>query len=119
MIIRQANKEDLLSVGKVQVSSNHSTYIGIMPEDYLTNMSYENKASEWEEKLFSERSTQFMYVAENDDKNIVGYAAGSLVRTNDLFEREISSIYILKEFQCKGIGKLLIKAMVTNFIEQC
>lgn len=117
MIIRQANKEDLLSVGKVQVSSNRSTYMGIMPEDYLNNMSYENKASEWKEKLFSEKSTQFMYVAENDNKNIVAFAAGSLVRTNDLFEREIYSIYILKEFQHKGIGTLLIKAMVTNFIE--
>jgi ribosomal protein S18 acetylase RimI-like enzyme len=117
MIIRQANEEDLLSVGKVQVSSNRSTYMGIMPEDYLNNMSYENKASEWKEKLFSEKSTQFMYVAENDDKNIVGFVAGSLIRTNDLFEREIYSIYILKEFQHKGIGKLLIKAIVTNFIE--
>lgn len=117
MIIRQANKEDLLSVGKVQVISNRSTYMGIMPEDYLNNMSYENKASEWKEKLFSEKSTQFMCVAENDHKNIVGFAAGSLARTNDLFEREIYSIYILKEFQRKGIGKLIIKEMVTNFIE--
>ena len=47
----------------------------------------------------------------------VGFVSGSLVRTNDLFEGEIFSIYILKEFQRKGIGKLLIKAMVSNFIE--
>ncbi|MGL4773379.1 MAG: GNAT family N-acetyltransferase [Clostridium sp.] len=117
MIIKEANKENLLSVAKVQVSSNRSTYMGIMPEEYLNNMSFEEKAREWKEKLFNEESTQFMYVVENDDKNIVGFAVGSLVRTNDFFEREIFSIYILKEFQRKGIGKLLIKAMVTNFIK--
>lgn len=117
MIIRQANKSDLLSIGKVQVDSNRSTYVGIMPEDYLNNLSYESKASEWEEKLFSEKSTQFMYVAEDDYSNIVGFASGSLVKTNDLFEREIYSIYILKKFQRKGIGRLLIKAIIKKFIE--
>ena len=117
MIIREANKNDLSSIGKVQVDSNRSTYIEIMPEKYLNNLSYESKASEWDEKLFNVNSKQFMYVAENDDANIVGFASGSLVRTNDLFEREIYSIYILKEFQRKGIGQLLIKAIITKFIE--
>lgn len=117
MIIREATKNDLISIGKVQVKSNCSTYLGIMPEDYLNNLSYESKSSEWEERLFNEKSTQFMYVAENDDSNIVGFASGSLVRTNDLFEREIYSIYILKEFQRKGIGKLLIEASIRKFME--
>lgn len=117
MILREANKEDLLSIGKVQVDSNRSTYVGIMPEDYLNNLSYKSKASEWDEKLFNDKSTQFMYVAEADDGNIIGFASGSLVRTNDLFEREIYSIYILKEFQRKGTGMLLIKAIITKYIE--
>jgi GNAT superfamily N-acetyltransferase len=91
--------------------------MGIMPEDYLNNLSYESKATEWKEKLFNEKTTQFMYVAENDDSKIVGFASGSLVRTSDLFERELYSIYILKEFQRKGIGRLLVKAIITKFIE--
>ena len=117
MIIREANERDLLSIGKVQVESNRSTYVGIMPEDYLNNLSYESKASEWKEKLFSDKSTQFMYVAENYDSNIVGFSSGSLFRTNDLFEREIYSIYILKEFQHKGIGRLLVDVMINKYIE--
>lgn len=117
MNIREVTKKDLLSIGKVQVKSNRSTYQGIMPEDYLNNLSYESEAIKWEEKLFSERCTQFMYLAESDDANIVGFVAGSLDRTNNLFEREIYSIYILKEFHHKGIGKLLIQAMVRKFIE--
>jgi ribosomal protein S18 acetylase RimI-like enzyme len=117
VIIREANEKDLLLIGRVQVESNRSTYIGIMPEDYLNSLSYENKACEWKEKLFSDKSTQFMYVAENDDSNIVGFVSASLFRTSNLFEREIYSIYILKEFQRKGIGKLLIDAIVKKYIE--
>jgi len=117
MILRDANKEDLLAIAKVQVDSNRSSYIGIMPEGYLNNLSYGSKASEWDEKLFNEKSTQFMYVVETGNGNIVAFASASLVRTNDLFERELYSIYILKEFQRKGIGRLLIKAIITKFTE--
>lgn len=117
MILREATKDDLISIGKVQVDSNRSTYVGIMPEDYLKNLSYEDKANEWNEKLFNEKCTQFMYVVETDDANIIGFASASLVGTNNLFERELYSIYILKEFHRNGIGRLLIKAIVTKFIE--
>jgi len=117
MIIREANKEDSFSIAKVQVDTNRSTYKGIMTEDYLNNLSYESKAKDWEKKLFNEDSNEFMYVAEIDNTKIIGFASASLFRTNDSFEREIYSIYILKEFQRKGIGKLLIEAIVEKFIE--
>lgn len=117
MIIREAKKEDLLSVAKVQVDSNRTTYIGIMPEDYLNNLSFESKSKEWEERLFCENSKEFMYVAEVDNGQIVGYVSASFNRTDTLFEGEINSIYILQEFQSKGIGRLLFKSIVTKYIE--
>ena len=117
MIIREANRKDLFSIAKVQVDSNRSTYKGIIPEEYLNSLSYESKEKYWDERLFSENSKEFMYVAEASDAGIVGFASASLVRTHDLFERELYKIYILKEFQRKGIGKLLIKAVIRKFAE--
>jgi len=117
MIIREAQKEDSLSIAKVQVDSNRTTYKGIMTEDYLNSLSYESKANDWDVKLFHEDSKEFAYVAEADNAQIVGFATVSLIRTHDLFEREIYTIYILKEFQRKGIGKQLIQAIITQFIE--
>ena len=117
MILREANRGDLFSIAKVQVDSNRSTYVKIMPEDYLNNLTYESKANEWDERLFNQKNTEFMYVVENGNAKIVGFASASLFRTNDLFERELYSIYILKEFQRKGMGKLLIKAIITKFTE--
>lgn len=117
MIIREANRQDLFSIAKVQVDSNRTTYRDIMPEHYLEGLSYESKASEWNKRLFDTKKTEFMYIAETDDRNIVGFASASLDKTNDIYEREIYSIYILQEFQRIGIGKLLFKSIIERYIE--
>jgi len=118
MIIREAKREDLLSIANVQIDSNRSTYKGNMPDDYLNNLSPDQKAKEWEERLFINSNKELMYVAETSDGNIVAFASASLGRADDVFEREINSIYILKAFQRQGIGYLLIKAIISNFIEE-
>jgi hypothetical protein len=46
MLIRKANEGDIFPIGRVQVESNRSTYVGIMPGDYLNSLSYESKAIE-------------------------------------------------------------------------
>jgi len=118
MIIRKPTKKDLFSIAKVQISSNRSTYKGIMCENYLNNLSCESISKEWDEKLFEKNNKEFMYVAETDCANIVGFASGSLIKTNNLFELEVTKIYILKDFQSKGIGKLLMKAIITKFAKE-
>ncbi|MDP4094637.1 MAG: GNAT family N-acetyltransferase, partial [Bacillota bacterium] len=115
MIIREAIRDDLLSVARVQVESSRSAYRGIMPDSYLDNMSYEIKAREWDERLFGGGSTEFMYVAETDNAGIVGYASASKTRINEIYERELISLYILKEFQRNGIGKQLFEAVISEF----
>ncbi len=117
MTIREANKQDLFSIARVQVDSNRSSYKGIMPEHYLEGLTYESKAIEWDKRLFDNKATELMFVAETDNKNIVGFAAISLVETNNAYERELYSIYILKEFQRIGIGKLLFKAIIERYIK--
>jgi len=118
MIIREANMKDLQSIAKVHVDSSRTTYRGTIPDDYLDNLSYESKSKYWQESLFSDNRSQFMYIAETDDKNLVGFASAGLARTNDYYERELYKIYILKEFQRKGTGKLLMKAIVRKLLDE-
>ncbi|MFZ5966407.1 MAG: GNAT family N-acetyltransferase [Bacillota bacterium] len=114
--IRKAKHSDLYSVGVVQVESNRSTYNGIMPETYLQNLSYEEKAESWERRLFGDHISEFMYVAECSENGVIGFVAASTVKTNDSYERELNAVYILKEYQGKGIGKMLINAVVSDYI---
>lgn len=45
MLIRKANEGDIFPIGRVQVESNRSTYVGIMPGDYLNSLSYESNVN--------------------------------------------------------------------------
>ncbi len=58
-----------------------------------------------------------VYVAETEENKIVGFASVSVERTNDLAEKELLSIYILKEYQQKGIGRQLIKKVISNCVQ--
>lgn len=116
--IRKADQSDLYSIAVVQVDSNRSTYAGIMPDDYLNNLSYEDKADSWKSRLFGNGSSEIMYVAECSENGIVGFTAASTIKTDDFYERELSAIYILNEFQGRGIGKSLIEAVVSDYISE-
>lgn len=116
MIIREAKENDLINVGRVQVESNRTTYHGIMPDDYLNNLSFEEKAKEWRTRLFKGNRDHYMYVAENDDRDIIGFIAGSLEHSDCLYEGEILSFYIIKEYQGRGIGKQLLKALFQRYV---
>ncbi len=52
-------------------------------------------------------------MAENDEGQIVGFSSGGKERSGEYkeFQGELTSIYILKEFQGQGIGKALVQSV--------
>ncbi|MGY0375273.1 N-acetyltransferase family protein [Clostridium sp. JNZ J1-5] len=114
MIIREYKKEDLRSVAKVHVDTWNSTYENIFPEEYLKNRTYDNQLKKWIERLSNSATNEFMFVAENEDGQVIGFSTGSLSNKNCTFDRTIYTLYILKEYQKMGIGKLLVKAVASK-----
>ena len=114
--IRKAVPYDAKGIAKVHVESWKSTYINIVPEDFLNNLSYEKRADYW----FSVIPDGGVYVAEDDNNQIVGFASGGKERSGDYsnYNGEIYAIYILKEYQGGGIGKLLIEPIVKELTSQ-
>ncbi|EPZ52572.1 hypothetical protein N007_20490 [Alicyclobacillus acidoterrestris ATCC 49025] len=56
-----------------------------------------------------------MFVAVNDEGQIVGFADGGRERSGDpSYDGELYAIYLLKEHQRKGIGKLLFHHVVSH-----
>lgn len=115
MVIREYRKEDLYSVAKIHVDTWNSTYFDIFPEGYLKSRTYEMQKKKWIDRLFSNEDTkEFMFVAENENGDVVRFSTGSL---NDLcseFDSTLYTLYILKNYQNKGIGKSLIKAVASK-----
>jgi hypothetical protein len=65
--IRAAEIEDAPGIVRVHVDSWRTTYAGIVPADYLANLSYQRRTTLWEDVLRNAASRQqFAFVAENE-----------------------------------------------------
>lgn len=115
MIIRLAVLSDAKGIAKVHVDSWRSTYATIIPDEYLNGLSYEGREKLWEDNMSKSR----VYVAENEKGEIVGFSVGGKERSEKYkdFTGELYAIYILKEYQGQGIGKMLIKSVIDDLIK--
>ncbi|HWJ78525.1 MAG TPA: GNAT family N-acetyltransferase [Niallia sp.] len=105
MLIRTAKSYDAKSIAKVHVDSWLSTYKGIVPDAYLETLSYEEREELWNTVI----PNGSVFVAEEENGKIIGFANGGKERSGDYpgYKGELYAIYILKEYQGKGIGTLL------------
>ena len=116
MIVREANIADAPAIAVVNVDTWRTAYRKIVPADYLANISYEKRESNWQGILSNVKNTgDFVCVAENDSGQIVGFAAGGCERTGKyVYEGELFAIYILEAYQRQGIGRKLVRAVATK-----
>lgn len=113
MKIRTAVLNDASGIGRVHVNSWRTTYQTIIPDDILNNLKYEDKIRQWQNNI--EDPGQFIIVAEADQE-IVGYAATEARLINKrTYSHHLTSIYTLKEYQGKGLGRQLLHEIFRHF----
>lgn len=114
MKIRKANLEDAKGIAKVHVDSWRTTYKHILPKDFLQKLSYDQRTNSWNQNLSEEDNT--IFVAENSDGEIIGFGTCGKRETNHVnHSGDLTSIYLLEEYQGKGIGKQLMEQLFTHF----
>ncbi len=105
---RKANVEDAPAIAKVHVESWRKSFAGIVPQEFLDNLNVEKRDGAFRER-FGEANYK-MFVAETASDGIVGFADFGKSREKDFaFEAELYAIYLLSEFQGKGIGENLFR----------
>ncbi|WML57692.1 GNAT family N-acetyltransferase [Neobacillus sp. PS2-9] len=116
MNIRKAVMSDAKGIAKVHVDSWRTTYANIIAEDFLKQLSYESREQLW----ISAIPNGGVYVAENDEGTIVGFSSGGNERSGEYpgFSGELYAIYILKEYQGRGLGKALVKPIIKELQDQ-
>lgn len=113
--IRKATLTDAKGLARVHVDSWRTTYLNIVPDEYLNSLSYENFEQRWINNL----PNGGVYVAETESGEIVGFSSGGKERSGKYtgFDGEIYAIYILKEYQGQGIGRELVKPITVELKE--
>lgn len=98
--------DDLLSVSRVYAESWKSAYHGLLPQDYLDNLSI----GRWVPNLKQPGRNSLILL---DDVKIVGAASYCSSRVPELAGwGEIISIYLLPDYWGKGYGRKLFSAAV-------
>lgn len=119
MIIRQAYPFDAPGIASVSVESWRTTYDGIIPERFLARLSQIDRQAAYEKRLsfLCGPTSEFAYIAEDDNDRIIGFAYAGPRRThrND-YIGEIYALYLLQEYQRQGIGRRLTSAVVRHFL---
>lgn len=125
MNFRLAAIDDVPGIVKVRVDTWRTAYKHIFPADFLKNMSYEDKEGRWRQIFTNPERDIFFYIAETDAKEIVGFALGGLEQYDltlnipaiKKYVGEIMAMYVLKEYQQRGIGLKLVKKVVERLLE--
>lgn len=113
MIIREARLEDVQGMARVVVNTWLTTYRGLMPDEHLDKLSYEDKELKYRELLQNPIKDKFTFVAESNAGNVVGVVIAGLERTgNTIYKGEIYAIYLLEDYQRKGLGKKLFREAI-------
>lgn len=114
--IRNAILSDAKGIAKVHVDSWRTTYAGIVPEPFLQQLTYESRENLWKSAI----PHGHVFVAQNEQGDIIGFACGDKERSGDYenYEGELYAIYILQEYQGQGIGRRLVTPVVKQLLDK-
>src|SRR5712692_5946303 len=115
--IREARCGDAAGIAQVHVDAWRTTYRGIVPDDHLANLSVARHERFWAEVTCDATRAEFVYVAEDADNQIVGFASGGPERTGHAeYKGELYAIYLLAAYQQQGIGRRLSAAVAARLL---
>jgi ribosomal protein S18 acetylase RimI-like enzyme len=118
MLIRPAKPDDLQAVSKVCVESWRATYEGLAPEVFVRGITVESAADIFGRSLNNKEYLYFLHVAETPEAKIIGFADGGRERSRpEKGIGELYGLYLLKEFQGRGIGRALFQAAVKSLAQ--
>ncbi len=105
---RQSNISDANGIARVHVDTWRTTYAGIVPEDFLRNLSYERRERQWQNFHTNPEPRSHLWVALDRDE-IVGFSSGGRERGAGEPDGEVYAIYLLSKYHGQGIGRELFQ----------
>ncbi len=113
--IRIAQGSDAAAIAHVHVQSWKTAYEAILPKQYLASLNEAERVPLWQDWLTREAS---IFLAEVGGE-VVGFAAGGAIREPlQAYDSELYTLYLLKDAQGLGLGKALLRTVISALIEK-
>src|SRR5947209_6632402 len=108
MRIREARLGDEAVMARVSVDSYRAAHRDQVPQESLMRYTYEESERNWARTLRelsqNDEREEYIYVAENDARDIIGIAMGGPESSNqDLYKGAIYFLYLLPAYHRRGI----------------
>ena len=110
--IREATFADVPALAHLHVVTFRETHGGPGPTDEL-------RYGQWREVFATQDESSFCFVISNAVNELVGFTKG-VPYTGDLpgFSGELNKIYLLREYQRRGLGRRLMGHVANRFLSQ-
>jgi GNAT superfamily N-acetyltransferase len=115
--IRNAALDDAVGIATVHVASWRETYRGMVPDEFLDNLSVQRRTAQWVNSLSDPENIYHRAFVAVVDGQIAGFSNyGYAVETASDFRGELFALYLLKSAQGRGIGGQLIRAAADGLL---
>ena len=113
LVLREATMADLRPLAELHVRTFNETHVG----QFGSGPSYATREWQWREKLSETDATNFVLVLETAAKQLVGFIWCHPTNDNPKWAARLNKIYLLREYQRRGLGKRLVAAAVDRLLE--
>jgi GNAT superfamily N-acetyltransferase len=117
--IRPAELADSEEISHIHILSWQSAYRGLLPDDWLDALRWEDRKVRWDAILSSSNGRRVL-VALNSQDEIIGFASSGPSRDEDPDQErvhELYTIYLSPECWGEGIGTALLNAVIKEVPE--
>lgn len=124
--IRRARPADAAAIGAAHVAIWRTAYAGVLPDEYLANLSAVRHAAGYQRAISDRRQGHAVFVAVAHGADaplgapvpeggaVIGFVSGGRARRDALGEGEVETLYLLDDYRDRGVGRRLMRAMAAH-----
>jgi len=113
LVLREATMADLRPLAELHVQTFNETHVG----PFGSGPSYSTREWQWREKLAEIDATNFVLVVQTTGAQLVGFIWCHPTKDNPRWAARLNKIYLLRDYQRRGLGKRLVAAAVDRLLE--
>ena len=113
LVLREATMADLRALAELHVRTFNETHMGAGEE----GPGYSTRERQWRDKLAETDARNFVLVLESATGQLVGFIWCHPTKNNPRWAARLNKIYLLRDYQRRGLGKHMVSAAVARLLE--